>query len=509
MNKTKKKRTIHFFKKSYKKVHKRTQKKTHKRTQKKTYFGGKVEGSGGYGCLLIPSIKCKGVNTNHNTHNTHNTHTTHTNVKTITKLMLVKNAKKEYNEIMKYKKILSSIPDYNKYFLIDNVELCKPDKLSASDLQDYETKCKALNKKKITKSVVNSKLDSILAINMPNGGKDIDDFIKKCDNYNEYKKMNNSLIELLFNAIIPMNNKRIYHCDVKAGNVLIDSNYQCKIIDWGLSISYSNYNQNDSYPIARGHFNRPIQFNMPFSVIILNNEFKDSYEDFLTNQVKLDNTLQYADVRSFVLEHFVHLNKEYKTGHIRYINKIMRMLFNENIEPLHKKIKNDIVTTEYTYYYIIEYISKIVYKYTDIENKNFNMQDYFKDVFLKSIDLWGFVLCYLPIITVMSYTKKEKLTNTDIKIYGKIKYMIVQYLYENPLEPINPMNIKKELEELNVLFDEAERETPNSLNSILDRYKRKINDEKNDSSDTIDDENKSNTETAKLIQFFSSSYSNK
>jgi hypothetical protein len=137
------------------------------------------------------------------------------------------------------------------------------------------------------------------------------------------------------------------------------------------------------------------------------------------------------------------------------------------------------------------------------------MQDYFKDVFLKSIDLWGFVLCYLPIITVMSYTKKEKLTNTDIKIYGKIKYMIVQYLYENPLEPINPMNIKKELEELNVLFDEAERETPNSLNSILDRYKRKINDEKNDSSDTIDDENKSNTETAKLIQFFSSSYSNK
>jgi hypothetical protein len=151
-----------------------------------------------------------------------------------------------------------------------------------------------------------------------------------------------------------------------------------------------------------------------------------------------------------------------------------------------------------------------VYKYTDIENKNFNMQDYFKDVFLKSIDLWGFVFCYLPIITVMSYTKKEKLTNTDTKIYGKIKYMILQYLYENPLEPINPMNIKKDLEELNILFDEAERENPNSLNSILDRYKRKINDEKNNTgntSDTRDIENQSNTETAKLIQFFSSSYS--
>ena len=464
--------------------------------------GGKVEGSGGYGCLLIPAVKCKNkIGTTNDYKN-----------KNITKLMLAKNAQKEYDEIIKYKKTLTSIPNYKKYFLIDDVDLCEPSELSKSDLQDYETKCKALNKKKITKKNINKKLDSILAINMPNGGKDLDDFIKKCYSYNDYIKMNDSLLDLLTQAILPMNNRHIYHCDIKAGNILMNDDYQTKIIDWGLSTSYANYNSKDSYPISRGRFNRPIQFNMPFSVIILNSEFKDGYEDFLTSKLKTVDNIYYSDVRAFVLQHFVHINKEYKTGHVRYINKIMRILFNENIEPLYKKIKDDIVTAEYTYYYIVEYISKIVYEYTDVKNKKLKIHDYFKDVFLKSIDIWGFVFCYFPILNIMSYTKRDKLSKIDIKISEKIKHMIIHYLYENPLEPINPVDIKKELLELNKLFDDAERENSESLRNILERYKRKINDDDDDdtsSNSGSKNSNESNTETAKFIQFFSASYSKK
>ena len=480
-----------------KKIRKRNKKKC---ITQKSYHGGlnggKVKGSGGYGCFLVPAVRCKN-------------HTRDKNGKNISKLMLATKAKKEYNEIIKYKKILTTIPNHNKYFLIDNVELCTPSKLSPSDLQDYEKKCKALNKKKITKKNINKKLNSVLAINMPYGGDDLDIFIKKCDSYSEYIKLNKSLIDLLFNAILPMNHKYIYHCDIKAGNILINKEYECRIIDWGLSTSYNNYNANDNFPISRGHFNRPIQFNIPFSVIILNNEFKEDYEKFLTDSLKFNKTIQYADIRAFVLKKFVEWNKEYKTGHIRYINKIMKMLFNDNIEPLYKKIKDDIVTTEYTYYYIIEYISKVVYKYTDVENKKFKLQEYFKNVYLKTQDMWGFVFCYLPILTVFSYTKRKDLSNTEIKIYEKIKYMIIHYLYENPLEPIEPMVIKKELEELNNLFEAAWRENPNSLNGILDRYKRKINNDSNsknskNSDDSID---KNNTETAKVIKFFSESSS--
>lgn len=192
----------------------------------------------------------------------------------------------------------------------------------------------------------------------------------------------------------------------------------------------------------------------------------------------------------------------------------MRILFNENIEPLYKKIKNDIVTTEYTYYYIIEYISKIVYEYTDVKNKKLDLQDYFKKVFLKTVDIWGFVFSYFYILNIMSYTKQDKLSKTENKIFEKLKHIIIYYLYENPLEPINHVDIKRELSELNDFFDEANRENPESLRIILERYKRKMNNEKN-SDDTKSNsgksgnDNVSNTETAKLIQFFSSSYSKK
>jgi hypothetical protein len=466
-----------------------------KRNKKKSIthklYGGKVKGSGGYGCFLVPSVQCKNNTLKNKTNNENN----------ISKLMLATKAKKEYNEIIKYKKILNTIPNHNKYFLINDIELCKPEKLTDSDLQDYETKCKALNKKKITKKNINKKLDSILAINMPYGGEDLDIFVKKCDSYDDYIELNKSLIDLLLNAIIPMNNKYIYHCDIKAANVLINKKYETRLIDWGLSTSYNNYNPNDSFPISRGNFNRPIQFNTPFSVIILNNEFKEDYEKYLMDTLKLKTVIGYADIRAFILKYFVYLNKEYKTGHIRYINKIMKMLFNENIETLYKEIKDDIVTTEYTYYYIIEYISKIVYKYTDFKNKKFDMQDYFKNVYLKTVDIWGFVFCYLPIITVFSNTKRKNLSNSNIKIYEKIKYMIIHYLYEKPLEPIETKEIIKELEDLDTLFKEALRENPNSLNSIIETYKKKIN----NNSDSNDNTSKNNTETAKLIQFFSRS----
>jgi len=170
------------------------------------------------------------------------------------------------------------------------------------------------------------------------------------------------------------------------------------------------------------------------------------------------------------------------------------------------------VTAEYTYYYIIEYISKIVYEYTDVKNKKLDLQDYFKKVFLKTIDIWGFVFSYFPILNIMSYTKRDKLSKIDIKICEKIKYIIIHYLYENPVEPINHVDIKRELSELNELFGDAEREHPDSLTSILERYKRKMNYEKNSddtSSDSGKSSNKSDTETAKFIQFFSSSYSKK
>ena len=53
--------------------------------------GGEVIASGGFGCVFNPSLKCKGSAREN---------------KKISKLMTKRHAKDEYNEIVKYKKIL-------------------------------------------------------------------------------------------------------------------------------------------------------------------------------------------------------------------------------------------------------------------------------------------------------------------------------------------------------------------------------------------------------------------
>ena len=172
--------------------------------------GGKIIESGGFGCIFEPPLKC--IN-----------NLSPDGGDTLTKLMTKNKAEDEFNEIQKIKSIVEVIPNYNNYFLLDNFNLCKPDKLTKTDLSNFTKKCKPLKKKNITRSNINDNLDKLLAISMPNGGISVEHFV---DNYFSYKMnislLNNSLIRLLVNGIAPMNKLGVYHCDIKDTNVLAD-----------------------------------------------------------------------------------------------------------------------------------------------------------------------------------------------------------------------------------------------------------------------------------------------
>jgi hypothetical protein len=77
--------------------------------------------------------------------------------------MISKNATDEYKQIEKFKNILQIIPNYDSYFLLNDFTLCKPNKLTKQDLDNYK-KCKALDKKNITAKNINNSLDKILAL---------------------------------------------------------------------------------------------------------------------------------------------------------------------------------------------------------------------------------------------------------------------------------------------------------------------------------------------------------
>jgi hypothetical protein len=94
--------------------------------------GGKVLASGGFGCVFTPALRCEKTKTRKRNG--------------VSKLMTNKHAIKEYNEIVQIKEKLKTIKKYGDYFLVNDISICKPAKLTDSDLIDFTKKCSALQK---------------------------------------------------------------------------------------------------------------------------------------------------------------------------------------------------------------------------------------------------------------------------------------------------------------------------------------------------------------------------
>ena len=397
---------------------------------KQTYKGGKIINSGGFGCIFKPALKCENATDRADNH--------------ITKLMTNKHAQEEYNLIQKIKTDLQHIPHYQNYFFVDGFTICKPDKLTQDDLYNYNKKCKPLKKKGITSKKINDSLNDISSLNMPYGGINIDDFLS--DNFVSSKliTLNNSLINLLINGILPMNQSNIFHCDIKPANVLINMNethFTPRLIDWGLSVKILNENT-----IPKKLYRRPLQYNVPFSSILFNNELNDRYKSFLEVN-KEPNDYQ---IREFVTNYIFIWMDIRGPGHIESINEIIEVLTVRELSDIKDtKIKKSVVEYNFTYYYIIEYLSKILKKYT--QNGKLELSTYFYTVFLKNIDIWGFVTIHIALLEYLQKNVKE-LNYYQQQFMNKIKYIVIHFLYESSTEPINTHELINELTSLNTII---------------------------------------------------------
>ena len=413
----------------------------------KNGVGGQVVNSGGFGCVFNPALKC--INNNYRIPNQ------------VSKLMLKRHAESEYNDIIKFKKDLEKIPDYENYFLLNNFSLCEPEKLTKDDLIDYNKKCKTLQRENITSKNINKNLDKLISLNMPNGGIDLGDYFSKYSTNSDVININNSLIKLLKNGILPMNKLGIYHCDIKESNILIKKeNNQTisRLIDWGLSSKYNN----DSDVIPSHMKNRPFQYNVPFSCILFTDLFDKMYNEFL---IEHENP-EYYMIRTFVIDYIFVWNNERGAGHIKVIENIFGKLFSMDLKHIDPEDKILIIEMEYTYNYIIEYLTKILYKYT--KNNKFYKINYFKDVYVKIVDIWGFIISYEPIMSSF-YSRYMELNKIEMKIFKKFKYIFMTYLYEPRVEPININSLINNLKNLSYLF-EIEKSSNKITNFSLTKY---------------------------------------
>jgi serine/threonine protein kinase len=403
--------------------------------------GGNVLASGGFGCVFSPSLKCKDSSEE-------NTHTETITKGRLSKLMMRKNAIQEYDEIVKIREKLKVIPNYQNYFLLDNFTKCEPAKLTKRDVSNYTKKCKALKKNGITKDNINTKLDKLLILNMPNGGIPVDDYLQKKGSVEKLINVNGSLIDLLQNGILPMNKKNVYHCDIKDSNVLVDStNDETKIrlIDWGLSTEYTPFKDD---PFPRTWRNRPLQFNVPFSIIIFTDDFVKKYTAYLEEGGEINAN----DLRPFLLDYIHFWFKERGIGHYKVINEIMYILFSRDLTTIGNESKYKIIENEFTMSYILNYIIEILVHYTKFrEDGKLNLRHYLDNLFIHIIDIWGFISIYIPILFIFD-DNYEDLNDTELQIFELLKDILLKYLYSPRIELININDLVKDLKKINSLL---------------------------------------------------------
>jgi serine/threonine protein kinase len=425
-------------------------------------IGGKIIASGGFGCVFEPALKCDKNEKKEEEEEKEEKEEKGT--RNISKLMINKYAIAEFEDTKKYKKLLETIPNYRNYFLVDGYSICRPAPLTKKDLKGFKTKCNPLHKKNITRKRINKHLDEVKIINSPYGGEDLGDYIQKNETPKQFAKINDAMIALLENGILPMNKRGVYHLDIKESNILIDvlpdQEPLLRLIDWGLSCTYK---KDDEIPYAL--MRRSFQYNAPMSIIILHHKFSDKYEDFLIDIPSPD----YDVIQEFVSEYVLDWFEQRGIGHFKIVHEILEELFKRRSDFITKtKTSSSIdylMDTEIdysnktekqkyivTYNIIINYITDILVEYTSEGRSNANQ--YFTDVFIKNVDIWGFIMAYSPILEYYCNNYSE-LSKQERKVYAKLCDIFVNYLYASPLSVIDANSLKKDLQEFSRLLREV------------------------------------------------------
>ncbi|MHA2082140.1 MAG: hypothetical protein ACXABD_00160 [Candidatus Thorarchaeota archaeon] len=381
--------------------------------------GGKPINSGGYGCVFKPALKCQGDQKRNDG---------------ISKLMTQEHAESEYQIIMRFADKIRQIPDYQKYFVLDGISLCTPSKLTKDDLTSYNSVCGSLTKKGFGAREVNSKLDELGILNLPDAGIDLDEYITSAQWITPklIENINQNISRLLNNAIVPMNKLNILHMDMKGSNVMVDTKDNLfKIIDWGLADIYDGI----SVPLVAT--NRPIQYNTPFSSILFNDSFQTIYEEFIANTPNvLDATPEKEEMlNTFVVNYYSYWTNSRGMGHHDYIHSIIRYIASSKLNGFVSDNEFKNLISYYFYTFLVSYISPILRKYT--KNGKFQDDIYFKEVYSKNVDVWGLLMSYEILLPIIHGTRSELTEPQKKTTYAFVVDLITTFLYSNPTEPID------------------------------------------------------------------------
>lgn len=402
-------------------------------TPDKFMTGAGSIGSGGYGCVFLPSLQCDTEMDDDN----ERLDTT----KYVTKLMTNKHADIEYRLIRSFDKRLNVIPKYADYFLVTNVSKCRPKQLTKRDLQSYEKQCKPLIKKNITRKNINNSLSKITALRIPYGGDTIDEYwMAHINNRSDMETMITSMHILFNKGILPMNQLGLYHGDIKSSNIMYYQN-KSKLIDWGLAFDSSYKRDQNVEGVSRLATYRPFQFNLLPSCILFNAEFRTAITGLLKTHDEPNLTRE--TLTDFVAGFITDWYSIRGHGSI----SILVTLYDKLVPYAAKKcgITHTLPRGSYTTTdkgepvpaFAVVYITNIIEGF--IRDKKMHLEEYYKEVYLKNLDIWGFAISFIILFNLLC--KNETTLNpTEKNTMCSLCNMFI-YILEMDVTPIDPQRI--------------------------------------------------------------------
>ena len=403
--------------------------------------GGKAIAAGGFGCVFKPALKC----------------TDRERTTGISKLMYSRYATEEMEEVGRLRPIILTIPNYEKYFIIHDIDICDPAPLTASDLKNMKicNNFKNHSPKLVIKDNINRVLDELKIINIPYGGEDLYKWMSvlrkrgsEDDKATLLAILNKKMMGLINYAIVPMNKKKLFHLDLKAQNILVDDELNLRIIDWGLSAVQTG-TQNPNIVM-----NRPFQFNVPFSNTLfsphmqswLDDEFAAILPTVQHNSVLTQDI--YREKLKIIAYNFIgHIRAERGNGHFSVITDLMGVyvrnhyLFGVTNEEFYDALTKNIIA---------DYLATIFDKY--IINGQFQQENYFNEVYKHNVDIWGALSVYIDVLIETSTSNIPDKHGQQIQ--EQIQIIIIKYLYSSTFaaKKIPIAELLHDMNDINILL---------------------------------------------------------
>lgn len=470
----------------------------------KTVYGGKVIGTGAYGCVFSPPLKCKYAKERLTTD------------KFVTKFMDADEALSEMADIRKVLQRVSDIPNYEKYTLLKDANVCEVDDASITDEDIQGKSCPSIinYRKGFTDD------DEVKLLQLPKGGIEVDEYLDK-GHYNDLaglQRFFKSMNELLINMIVPMNERGIYHQDIKGANILVNENHEVQLIDWGL-MTMNTQNNSPITKLSNNDHNMTmhgmVMYNSPLSVPFLIRQRRHSSPkaDYKVNDVYKYYLQGAFDGKTKLIYNNLHNYLKNSQGETdAYGNPVLPAHLTHFITRTLKPAvtflnQHGALNTNSTTTVLNEYVKQLYARYTvggssssststSSSTRQFDIDKFTKDYY-HNVDLYGWAISFTHIL---SSSKMNNISTYNVKrIIGIVANLIVYLVTDGAIriDPRELVNITSDIFRLKDKTVSSVKTTPSVKPPQSPRKTPKKSSSRSKSSNTVIHHTPKSNKTAK------------